>query len=130
MSIVEKPDRRTRRVTTTSTVAAMSVWCAQNKEQLGGKPFQHVAGQVRKQFNGQKVSDLAIRTAMDAAGIPVYRRKYSKGGHHSRSQARALAAILVRLVDSIERTIDAPLNTLLCEQDREALAAIRQVTIA
>lgn len=123
MSVAESSKRRYRK-TSGNTMAALGIWCAIHKDDLSGKPLNVVAGRIRKQFSGEPVSDLSIKAALDAAGVLTVRSKCVSGTNR-RNQTRALAAIVDRLVDSIERSIGAQSGTLLGEQDRAALALIR-----
>lgn len=121
----EKVDgRRNRKVTTGATSAALGIYCAMNKEMLEGKSLQTVAGILRKHFNGEVVSDRAILSALDAAGVTVTRRA-SPAGVNRKSSIRAVAGIMARLCESIEKAIGAQPNTLLSAADLELLSKIR-----
>lgn len=109
--------------TAKKTIAKIAASCMRDKEVLTGKDFRVISEAIRKEYPSLYMSDSAIVDGMEAAGIPVIKNRQSGRGIHKTQSHRAIAAIILRLCETIE--VKANLPSLLTKDDVKVLNAIR-----
>ena len=113
--------KMTRQRTDRSTVMKLAIFCSTNSDKLSGLRLSEIAGRVRKHFSGEALTDNTIRAALDASGVSYSKRKSTYG--HRTDRVRALAGIVLKIADRIEREFGA-IGRFLDNEEREILGSL------